>query len=293
LLFAGSLGRRPEPEKPDKPDGRPKPESRPDDLTPEERKRIDGILSQAWTDPAVIAAREEVHTATDNYRKALRNAVERIDPTAVPLMGKLHDKSRFEAMRRKIPGDRPPGMGPGTGPGIGTGIAPDPAGAIPAIAIQEANLRHLEGPDRERFLQLARQIQEDGTLKPNVKATFETWTRGGRDAGKSRRELRDRFLAEMRKRDPWAAEILKKDPLAESKSKDGGPLPSPKGRSSHSSPALTRGLRRRAQGPKLPFATLGEEVETIVQAFHREQLVALLQTAQEVICNHVRDHLGR
>jgi len=207
----------PEPAKPDKPDGRPKPEGRPDDLSPEERKRIDGILSQAWTDPAVIAAREEVHTATDNYRKALRNAVERIDPTAVPLMGKLHDKSRFEAMRRKIPGDGPPGMGPGTGPQL----PPDPAGAIQFIANQEANLRHLEGPDRERFLGLARQIQEDGTLKPNVKATFETWTRGGRDAGKSRRDLRDGLLAEMRKRDPWAAELLKKDP----KPNEGGPIP--------------------------------------------------------------------
>jgi hypothetical protein len=200
-------------------DPRPKPENRPgkapDDLSPEERRRLDDVLAKAWTDPAVIQAREQVHAATDNYRKALRDAVERIDPAAAPLMGKLHDKSRLEAMRRKFPMPGPPGMGP-----FGPDLPPDPAGAIPSIANQEANLRHLQGPDRERFLQLAKQIQDSGTLKPEVKQTFETWTRGGRDAAKTRRELRERFLAEMRKLDPWAAELLKKDPLAEGKGKE-------------------------------------------------------------------------
>ena len=67
---------------------------------------------------------------------------------------------------------------------------------------------------------MAKQIQDSGTLKPEVKQTFETWTRGGRDAAKTRRELRERFLAEMRKLDPWAAELLKKDPLADGKGKE-------------------------------------------------------------------------
>ena len=32
----------------------------------------------------MIQAREQVHAATDNYRKALRDAVDRIDPAAAP-----------------------------------------------------------------------------------------------------------------------------------------------------------------------------------------------------------------
>jgi hypothetical protein len=116
---------------------------------------------------------------------------------------------------------------------LGPDMPPDPANAIPAMANQEANLRHLEGADRDRFLGLARQIQDAGTLKPQIKDTFDSWTRGGRDSGKARRELRDRFLAEMRKLDPWAAELLKKDPLEDGKGKDGKdrkegkPLPPP------------------------------------------------------------------
>jgi hypothetical protein len=207
----------PNPPKPGKPDGRPKPE-RADDLTPEERKHLDEVLSQAWQDPAVITAREEVHAATDKYRKALRDAVERIDASAVPLMGKLHDKSRVEAMRRKLPMGGPPGMGP-----MGPPLPKDPAASIHVLATQEANLRHLEGADRERFLNLARQLQEAGTLNPQIEQTYEAWTRGGRDAAKSRRELREQFVIEMRKLDPWAAQLLQADLLPPPKAGDKGP----------------------------------------------------------------------
>ncbi|RFC47688.1 MAG: hypothetical protein DVB23_000930 [Verrucomicrobia bacterium] len=189
-----------------KPEGRPRPEHRADELTPEERKHLDQVLAEAWKDPSVMAAREQVHAATDAYRKTLRDAVSRLDPSAVPLMGKLHDKSRLEAVRRKLPMDGAPGMPPQ--------LPKDPEMSIQVLATQEANLRHLEGPDRERFLQLARQIQEEGTLKPLIRQTYDTWTRGGRDAAKSRRELRDQLLAKMRQKDVWAADLLKSDPLA-------------------------------------------------------------------------------
>ena len=197
----------PDPPKPGKPDARQKPE-RADDLTPEERKHLDEVLSKAWQDPAVITARDQVHAATDNYRKALRDAVERIDSSAVPLMGKLHDKSRVEAMRRKLPMDGPPNMGP-----MGPPLPKDPGASIQFLATQEANLRNLEGEDRDRLFSLARRLQDAGTLKPQIDRTYESWTRGGRDAAKSRRELREQFVVEMRKLDPWVANLLKVEPL--------------------------------------------------------------------------------
>lgn len=193
----------PKPEKPGKAKGS---DHRPGDLTPEERQRLDEVLAQAWRDASVVEAREQVHAATDNYRKALRDAVERIDPSAVHLLGKLHDKSRVEAMRRKFPFEGPPGMGPP--------LPEDPAASIQALATQEANFRRLEGPDRDRFLALAQQLNESKALEPQIRKAFEAWTRGGRDAGKSRRELREQFLVEMKKLDPWAENLLSapKDP---------------------------------------------------------------------------------
>ncbi|MBU6302195.1 MAG: hypothetical protein KGS60_11620 [Verrucomicrobia bacterium] len=187
-----------------KPDPRPKGDHRAGELTPEERKHLDQVLAQAWKDPAVMSARDQVHAATDAYRMALRDAVERVDPSAVPLMGKLHDKSRLEAVRRKLPMDGPAGMPPP--------LPKDPEATIQVLANQEANARHLEGADRDRFFELARQIQTDGTLKEPIRQTYETWTRGGRDAAKARKDLREKLLTEMRQRDPWAASLLSSEP---------------------------------------------------------------------------------
>ncbi|MEM1294855.1 MAG: hypothetical protein AAGH89_05775, partial [Verrucomicrobiota bacterium] len=40
-------------------------------LSQEDRERIRAVLAEAWSRPDVIAARDEVHSATEAYKQAL------------------------------------------------------------------------------------------------------------------------------------------------------------------------------------------------------------------------------
>jgi hypothetical protein len=184
-------------------------DERADALTPEERQRLHEALSQAWEDPEVVRARQEVHRATEAYRRVLRDTVSRIDPDVVPVMGKLHEKSRVEAFRHQLPPDFP------AGPGM---LPRDPAAAVDALAQAEARFRSLEGPDREHFLRVAKRLGESGVLRPALappppdREKEKDKEKNGRDVFKHRRELRERFLREMARSDPRVAEILASAP---------------------------------------------------------------------------------
>lgn len=58
-------------------------------LSPEEREKFREVMRQAWSDPAVLQARDEVKEATVAYQKALIEAIKRNDPEVVALMEKI------------------------------------------------------------------------------------------------------------------------------------------------------------------------------------------------------------
>jgi hypothetical protein len=100
----------------------PKPESRQErgggdplrHLSPEERNKFREAMRQAWDDPAVLQARDEVKEATIAYQKALTEAISRTDPDVVSVLKKIRDST-------ESPGKNmyPPGGGPGDPGGRG------------------------------------------------------------------------------------------------------------------------------------------------------------------------------
>ena len=58
-------------------------------LKPEQREKLREAMREAWTDPAVINAREEVKHATEAYQAAVKSVVERVDPSVAELLAKV------------------------------------------------------------------------------------------------------------------------------------------------------------------------------------------------------------
>lgn len=70
------------------------------DLSPEERERVRRAFHEAWTDPAVEAARERMREAGEAYKEALREAMSRVDPDLREVMERMmRDRSRRDFHR--------------------------------------------------------------------------------------------------------------------------------------------------------------------------------------------------
>ncbi len=113
-----------EPPRPMAPDGkfRPGPEGPRDDrdpfhdLSPEQQTALREAVRKAWSDPAVLEARDKLKTAAESYQKAIDSAMERSNPEVADLIKRFRKDSSSEL---KIYGsmDRGPGGSPGGTPG--------------------------------------------------------------------------------------------------------------------------------------------------------------------------------
>jgi hypothetical protein len=184
-------------------------------LTEEEGRRIREVLAQVWQDPELLAAKEKVKMATDEYREVLQAAVRRVDPTAEKLMAKMHEMSRtmamrneHDAMRRRLFGKG--GMGGPLGPGL------------------HEFLGRLSEEDREIFLAAREQAEELEVVK-----AMREEMRSVEDADERVQFMtrsRDLLLAEMVKIDERVEGMLAKmQPRGGSGQAGGGPGRSPGG----------------------------------------------------------------
>ncbi len=183
-------------------------------LTDEQRKRVRQVLEQVWQTPEVLAARENVQTATEEYRVALKTAVDRVDPEVGKLMSKLHDYSRSQALRnqydefKKRRGPMGPGGGPGGPPRPGMrdrDMAPNgngPFGGLPDF------FRNLTEEQKKIFLEARRRAEESEELRVLREQFLGTTDREARFRLqiKHRRLLRD----EMLRIDPRIADFTPK-----------------------------------------------------------------------------------
>gem|GEM_PF-558043 len=87
-------------------------------LSDEQREKLRQALRDVWTDPAVIAAREEVKQAGDAYQAAIKAAVSRADPSVAEVMSKIQ-RSNSGVAHEHIWGRAPVAMGQG-----GKGLTP-------------------------------------------------------------------------------------------------------------------------------------------------------------------------
>lgn len=65
-----------------------------------QREKLKKALREAWTDPAVISAREEVKQASDAYQEAIQDAVNRSDPSLAEVMSKIQRSNSGMAHER-------------------------------------------------------------------------------------------------------------------------------------------------------------------------------------------------
>jgi hypothetical protein len=94
-------------------------------LSEEQREKLKQALRDVWTDPAVIAAREEVKQAGDAYQEAIKAAVSRADPSVAEVMTRIQ-RSNSGMAHEHIWGRPPMAMGP-----AGKGMAQPPHGQGP------------------------------------------------------------------------------------------------------------------------------------------------------------------
>ncbi len=171
-------------------------------LSSEDRERIRAVLAEAWKRPEVIAARDEVHSATENYKKALEKAVSEIDPDAEGLMKRLHNESKMEAMRHRLP-PHPRGTGRGMGPKI-------PKEVVERIASSEPAFREMDFEERRRFLDIAEKTFLSGALDEAFEQLKSAAT--PEENGRARNQIREKLIREMGDRDSWAKEKIEAAP---------------------------------------------------------------------------------
>jgi hypothetical protein len=175
------------------------------DFTEAEMKRVREVLAEVWQDPGVLAAKEKVKLATDEYRDVLKAAVRRVDPEAEKLMAKMHELSRTMAMRREHDAHRKrmfAGVGPG-GP-LGLGLheflgrlseeerkvflaARETAEESEAVKAMREEMRSVEDPEeRMRYMMRSRDLLLEEMVKVDARVKEmlpKLQPRGGRPNG--------------------------------------------------------------------------------------------------------------
>ena len=86
-------------------------------LSPKEREKFRAVMRDAWNDPAVLQARDEVKEATMAYQKAFIEAIKRNDPDVVALIDKV--KEAPDSPIKSLFSGGGPGGGRGRPPGAG------------------------------------------------------------------------------------------------------------------------------------------------------------------------------
>lgn len=170
-------------------------------LTSEERERVRQVLSEVWSEPAVVQAREAVHQATIQYRNAIRGAVEKKDPSLAPLMDKMHRSIEFSAGKHRFgPGNwsgRPPGP-----------LPPNPREALERLLEHEPGFGPLDRASKKRLLDLAHEVAAAPGLQELLGIAIRT-TEPPADALQARRAFRDQLTEAMIARDPWAEQVFR------------------------------------------------------------------------------------
>ncbi len=190
-------GQKPKPDPPRKP--RMSEEGSPENrLSAEDKERVREVLSEAWKRPEVIAARDQVHLATERYQRVLQEAVAQIDPSAEGLMNQLHQESKMEAMRHRVPPHRKESARE-----MRTLHVQE---IVDRIATSEPVFREFGFQDRARFLKLAHDVQDDPDLLAEIENLREA--HDPKDHQNARASVRRVLLRKMRDSDPWAAEKL-------------------------------------------------------------------------------------
>lgn len=183
---------------------KPKPEA--NALTPDEQDRVREVFSEVWSEPDVAAAREAVHQATVKYRETIKAAVERADPSVVPLLEKMHHSIKSSAGKHRL--------GPGAGwkwPGGGPPPPPlpqDPKAALQRILEHDPGFEALDPAGRKRFLALADEAMQKKELQDLLDAAIRA-KEPPADAAQARRKFRESLFRSVAKRDPWAEQVLR------------------------------------------------------------------------------------
>jgi hypothetical protein len=123
-----------------------------DRLPEKDKEKVRAALDQAWKKPEVIAAREHLMKANDDFRNTLREALQGIDPEAVKLLDAVKPETP-SLMSQPWPNED----------------APDFVDAALGRIGKELSL--FAKPDRrEEMLRLHREMLDHATVKPLVEA---------------------------------------------------------------------------------------------------------------------------
>ena len=203
-----------------RPDYRGGPEGDKDEpeLSSEEMRRIREVMGKVWDDPEVVAARKQVHEATEAYQQALQKAVAKADPEVVALVDKLHEGSRLRAHERKSRfGSRP-------------GYAPRPKTPEEMVARTLLNDPALRGLEREqigKLMSLAQEIRATGDLDEEIKIALKA--EDPKDFGPARNRLREGLVSKLSEKEEWIRELFENAPPPHPDDREGGHGPRPDG----------------------------------------------------------------
>ncbi|MCB1092361.1 MAG: hypothetical protein KDL87_12570 [Verrucomicrobiae bacterium] len=165
----------------DRPEGKPprgsferhpggKPEDGPDpfaNLAPEQRDRLREAIRRAWSDPALIQARDEVKAATDAYQRALQAALIRTDPEIAGLIEEFRKSSQSDARGYLSPGF-PGGRGPGGG---GNGGGREGRGFEGFLVMENPSfLRDLDDEKKQIYREAHRKAMETPAVKERLES---------------------------------------------------------------------------------------------------------------------------
>ena len=181
-------------------------------LSEEERQRLREVMRRAWSDPAVIQAREEIQTATKAYQQALRDAIELLDLELIDAVEKIRDSSAY---RGPFPENYRGGAGGGPR-GNGEGPLGGGRGFDDFLTMESPPfLKDLSEEDREIYREAHRKARESEPFKTTIGRLKEV--REQDDTLRDRkvelfREVRRVLTAQMVEADPRVKDILAKFP---------------------------------------------------------------------------------
>ncbi len=257
-----------------------------DNLTPEERARIRATLSEVWNDEAVVLARQEVKTATDQFRKTIEDAVLRIDPEVAELMKKMHEGSQSHELEHRGrgggpfggPGGReegPPRGGPFDGKGGPDGGRTQRSGGrdwlpydLSVVLARPPFWNGLSDEQKQSYDQARKDALESEPVKAvreRIGESYKQYQNVRRRQIESLKELRRTVMAEIAKSQPELADKMKaweeEEARREADSRGGpprGPMPPPDG-----GPGFGPGGPGAPGGPGGPGGPRGEKPEKV------------------------------
>ncbi len=142
------------------------------ELPEEQRRQVLAALKKIWEDEDVKAARERLNTATHNYKRTVRAALNEADPELAESVRPMLER----ILRESLPSHR--------GPAGGGGPGAEKARFFRLLGIFRSQLDTLSEGDRQLLETLAGQVMSD----PRVKAALARPEGDGEPSGKARLE---------------------------------------------------------------------------------------------------------